>query len=142
MNLKAIKRPAEDPSSVQHLIQQVEKDIKGLVPAEYVPPKDRTAQIGRLTVNAVNSFAELPTAELDGLIKGMELKLAQIKEKAAQIREDYVRRTTELRESVERLNQACMKGEIKMGELYEQLDEIYKGQPQLPEPPVPEKGAD
>ena len=134
MNLKALKKePEAQAPSVQTLIRRVEEDIKGMVPAEFVPPQDRTAQMGRLTVNAVNSFAELPTAELDGLIKGMELKLAQIKEKAEQIREDYVRRTTELREAVERLNQACLKGEAKMGELYEQLDEIYKGQPRLPE---------
>jgi len=129
-----------EPPKLSNMLAKLESDMAGpdgasLIPPQYVPPADRTAQLGRLTVNAVNSFAELPTKELDDLIAGVERKLAEIKGKAEAIKSDYVARTSELRAAVERLNQACLKGEAKMDELHSQLNEIYAPQAKPAEPP-------
>lgn len=124
MNIIPKREPKEDPRLID-VMRKVEDDLRANVPAEFVPPANRTEQLGRTTVKAVNAFAELPTGELDSLIAGVEAKLAEIKEKAQKIKADYMFRTTELRESVERLNKACLQGEAKMTELHQQLNEIY-----------------
>ena len=126
-NLKAVPSALIPPNA--RVEPTIEEEIRTLIPAEFVPPKDRTEQIGRLTLNAVDSFAELPTKELDSLIEGVEAKLAEIKKKANAIKADYMERTTELKAAVARLNEACCKGEAKMEELHVQLNEIYAKRP-------------
>jgi len=122
MNLKNL-RPV--PAALVSPPPTIEQEIGSLIPADFVPPKDRTEQIGRLTLNAIDSFAELPTKELDDLILGVEDKIIKIKEKANAIKSEYAARTTELKAAVERLNEACRKSEAKMEELHLQLNEIY-----------------
>jgi hypothetical protein len=123
MNLKA--RGAELPS-LKPVLKSVEDEIQSLVPAEFIPPRDRTEQMGRLTLNAVDSFAELPTKELDSLLAGIKAKITEIEGRANAIKADYMARTAELKAAIERLNEACRKGEIKMEELHAQLNEIYQ----------------
>lgn len=136
--LDDIERPPQGPS-LSEVLENTNRDVGTLVPAEYVPPKNRTAEMGRITVKAVNSFAELPTSELDGLISGLESKLAEIKNRAAAIKSDYMARTTELREAVERLNKACLHGESKMNEIHTGLNDIYQPGVRPPATPVAEE---
>src|SRR5262245_9647908 len=122
------------PRTVVASLPEIEDEIAKVArpPDQYLPPHRRTQELGELTVSGVKSFAELPTSQIDNLIEAVEIRLTKIKEKAEAIKADYKRRTDELTSEINRLNEACVKSENKLGELHSQLDELY--QPNKPRP--------
>lgn len=77
---------------------------------DYAPPAERMENLRDRAVRTIDSFGKLPTTELDDMIKLAESTIANLKDKAQEIRDDYVRRTDDVKARITRLTTGCQPG--------------------------------
>ena len=94
---------------------------------DYAPPAERMESLRDRAVRTVDSFGKLPTTELDDMIKVAELTIANLKDKAQEIRDDYVRRTDDVKARITRLTTGCLLAKETMDKLRQQVAVIDEG---------------
>jgi hypothetical protein len=101
-------------------MKELAKRIEHDDPRAYAPPAHREER----AVDQLQSFGELPTRELDEIIRQAKNELASIENDAQTIRDAYVRHTSRIRRDIERFRQSIQLSMDTMKQLREQCMQL------------------
>lgn len=120
MNLRAVKAPV--PVNMDKFDQAIQS---------YAPPAQRALEE---PVKQVQTFGELPTKEIDEMVKAAEDQIAELKAQGQQVRDLYVRYTERLVEDLNRLQEGVKLSMEALKALKEQCQSLNIAQQQGPPP--------
>lgn len=105
----------------------------GAGPEVYAQPRHRTENKVEQTIKTVDEFKALPTAEIDDVINAAKQELAALEKDAQEIRDDYIRKTDELKRNIKRIMAGCVLAHETMNELRKQVSAL-DNPPEIEEP--------
>jgi len=120
---------ARGPVDLDNLETEIARLAKASPPPtqshrDYAPPAQRMENLRDLAVRTIDSFGELPTTELDEVIRKAKEEIADLEARAQTIRDDYVRRTDDVKARITRLTTGCLLAKETMDKLREQIEVI------------------
>lgn len=115
-------KPSGIPVSLVELSEKIHLDRKSN-PVDYAPPPFREDP----AILHVKTFGELPTKELDEIMNAVEAEIEALKKEAQAVRDMYMKHTTRITSSIQRLQEGVKLSMETMGSLRAQCLKLDNG---------------
>ena len=159
------QQPPNASPDMNKLLRRIEQDHPHdhVEPRDYAPPAVRRQptvdEAVELSIRTVASFGELPTKEIDVIIRETREEIDTLEREAQKIRDNYMRSTTQLTDRIEQLRELVRLSMGTMRTLQEQCGALNqvgttirdakdaidnkprRAKQQQPEPPQPPETA-